>query len=125
VNQLILRLPDSWIEKIFERLSSLYGTAFTAKWNGIDSQNVKRVWAETLAGMTGEQIKAALIECGRTCAYPPSAPEFYQLCKAQKVLPMHQKLIPKLHDKNIDEGMKRIAKMRDILAKNKTVKVEV
>lgn len=121
MTQLTSPLPESWIEKIFERLSLIYGTAFTAKWAGIDAMNVKRVWAENLAGMTGDQIKAALLECARTCTYPPSAPEFYQLCKAQKILPTHQRLIPTLHVKDTTEGIKRIAEMRDILARNKKV----
>jgi hypothetical protein len=72
-------LPNTWIDALFSRFEGLYGNQFVQKWDGLDVNNIKKVWAETLDGITGEQIKLALIECGKSCKFPPSAPEFYML----------------------------------------------
>lgn len=109
------RLPDQWIEKIFERMADLYGTAFAAKWHGLDTERIKYAWSETLGEFTGDQIKGALEDCAKECKYPPSLPEFYQLCKNKKVMPMHQKLLPKLHEKNTETGMNQIEKIKSML----------
>jgi hypothetical protein len=109
-------LPESWVDALFSRFEGLYGTQFAAKWNGLDVANVKNVWAETLSGISGEQIKAALIECGKTCKFPPSAPEFYQLCIAFKPEPSHTLNLPKLHVKDTEVGLQRINEIKKMLA---------
>lgn len=115
MNQSTSRLPDNWVEKLFTKFSLFYGTKFTAMWNGIDAEMVKRQWSESLAGITGEQLSAALQAMETQCPYPPTLPEFKILCKQQKISPMHQRYIPKLHEKDLTEGKKRIAEMREIL----------
>lgn len=84
------RLPDAWVEKLFGRLSGIYGTAFTNKFsNGalndegrdIGLENAKAVWAEELGGFRdiGEAIQRALKNIDPK--FPPSAREFVELCR--------------------------------------------
>lgn len=81
-------LPDSWIERIFQRMVGRFGNTFLDKFRtgqltagGEDSGlvNAKIVWAEDLAGLTGEQIKRGL---QASYQFPPSCDEFREKCKA-------------------------------------------
>jgi hypothetical protein len=83
-------LPASWVEKLFSRLSGIYGTAFTNKFaNGkqdrsgkdIGLENAKHVWAEELAGFADmpEAIAKALADLDPDFA--PSSRKFLELCR--------------------------------------------
>jgi len=73
-------LPESWIEKLFSRLSAMYGRKFADLWAGCNLAEVKAVWAEDLAGCSGEEIKRGLDAC-KTRTFPPTLPEFLMLCR--------------------------------------------
>ena len=51
-------LPSAWVERIFLRLSGIYGREFTSQFShyvgdvDIGLENAKQVWAEELAGFT-------------------------------------------------------------------------
>lgn len=75
-------IPMPWIEKLFARLTAMYGNRFLDMWRGLNMKEIKAVWAEQLAGMSGQEIRTgvqALI--GRD--FPPSLPEFIKLCRPQ------------------------------------------
>lgn len=83
----INRLPESWINKIFDRFHGRFGNAFAAKWqtgrinaNGIDEGilNAKKVWAEDLAGYSPEEITRGL---QTRYDFPPSVDEFMKACR--------------------------------------------
>ena len=75
-------LPDAWISRIFEELSGLYGSKFTAMWRETDLTNVKRVWAKRLAGFSDkpDAIRSALDSCDAR-GFPPTCPEFLSDCR--------------------------------------------
>lgn len=71
-----------WINKLFARMSAMYGIRFLDMWKGTDLEEVKAVWAEKLAGfyeMPG-CIKAAIDSCDDR-PWPPTLPEFLGLCR--------------------------------------------
>lgn len=81
------RLPESWINKIFDRFHGRFGNAFAAKWqtgrinaNGIDEGilNAKKVWAEDLAGYTPEEITRGL---QTRYDFPPDVDKFMKACR--------------------------------------------
>lgn len=75
-------LPTPWVNRLFERMSGLYGVKFADAWRGCDLENVKAVWAAKLAGfyeMPG-CLKAALDACDDR-PWPPTLPEFLGLCR--------------------------------------------
>lgn len=83
----INRLPESWINKIFDRFHGRFGNAFAAKWQtgrigagGIDEGilNAKKVWADDLAGYTPEEITRGL---QTRYGFPPSVDEFMKACR--------------------------------------------
>lgn len=75
-------LPDSWIAKIFDHMSGLYGSKFADLWNGSSMETVQRLWAEKLGGfksMPGA-IKEAL-DALDSKPFPPTLPEFLSMCR--------------------------------------------
>jgi hypothetical protein len=81
------RLPDEWIDRIFMRLHGRFGNNFTDKFklgqiiDGMDIgiANAKQVWAEELAGISGDRIKVAL---EHNYEYAPSCDQFKAQCKS-------------------------------------------
>ena len=78
--EIVPMLPAAWVDRIFTKLTVRYGTAFRARYAGIDEQLVKDDWAEQLAGF---------IRCPGAIAYamdhlpaerPPTVAEFRALC---------------------------------------------
>lgn len=74
------RLPDSWIERLLDRLAAMYGQKFTDQWRGVDPSYLKSVWGEELASYSADEIKRGLSAC-RTRPWPPTLPEFLTLCR--------------------------------------------
>ena len=75
-------LPESWIGRIFDHMSGLYGSKFSDLWRGSDLGTVRRIWAEKLAGFADmpKAIKEAL-DALDDKPYPPTLPEFLALCR--------------------------------------------
>jgi hypothetical protein len=71
----------AWIERLFSRLATLYGSAFGRQWDGSNIGEVKSAWAERLGGFSAPQIGAALRACDDR-QYPPNLPEFIDLCRS-------------------------------------------
>lgn len=91
MNQLIARsststdwpeqaLPQAWIERLFEKMLCEYGAKFSNQWGALDPHTLKRHWAQRLAGLTAEQLRAGL-EALERHEWPPTLPEFVKLCK--------------------------------------------
>ncbi len=71
---------ESWVERIFARMSAMYGRLFAEMWAGTDLQAVKAVWADDLAPFSGQQIAWAMEQCkGRDL--PPTLPMFRGFCQ--------------------------------------------
>lgn len=75
-------LPSGWVDRLFERFAAMYGKHWFDQWAQTPMDDVKAVWAEDLAGMSGEQIRKALDHCKANNKFPPTCPEFAGLCKA-------------------------------------------
>lgn len=81
IRQLSTAQQRDWIERIFDRLTSIYGQEFSYKWESANPDSLKAEWAETLAGFTAEAIAGALHAC-RSLKKSPNLPEFADLCRA-------------------------------------------
>lgn len=99
-------LPDSWIERIFTRMSVMYGALFRERWRDCDLDEVKRVWAEELSSFSdnpecfGLALKAMVAEC----KFPPTLPEFVAICRKHysrpKLVALEHKLTPEDIERN-------------------------
>ena len=80
LTQSIPSLPTSWMDRLFQRLSVMYGSKFLDMWANMDIQEVKRAWGEDLAGYTADELKRGLEWC-KTQAWPPTLPQFMTACR--------------------------------------------
>lgn len=74
------RIPDSWVERLFTRLATMYGNKFLDMWKGINLQAVKTAWGEDLAGYSGDELKRGIDWC-KSQTWPPTLPEFMTACR--------------------------------------------
>lgn len=71
---------ESWVERIFARMSAMYGRLFADMWAGTDLRQVKAAWAEDLGPFCGKQIAWAMEQC-KARELPPTLPAFRGLCQ--------------------------------------------
>jgi hypothetical protein len=86
-------LNDASIKRVFMVLHGFYGNLFLTKFatglveDGEDQgiANARRVWAHSLREYDAETIKTAMSRCReRHPEFPPSLPQFSQMCEACK-----------------------------------------
>lgn len=75
-------LPDTWIDRLFQRFALMYGNNWSGKWAGLPMDEVKAVWAADLGFASADQIRKALDHCKGNNPHPPSSSEFVGLCRA-------------------------------------------
>lgn len=73
-------IPLNWAARLIERMTALYGAQFLRQWEGIPAERLPIVWAEELAGYTGEEIARGIDSCRRQ-KFPPTIPEFLLMCR--------------------------------------------
>lgn len=88
-------LPSDVVNNVFKVLHGFYGNLFLSKFasgevdaTGQDKgvMSARMVWGHGLRDFDASTIKAALSQCiERHAEFPPSMPQFVQLCMANKV----------------------------------------
>jgi len=85
-----MSLPMPWVDKIFTKLTVVYGRDFLSRWEGINIEEVKADWAKELAGFINhpDSISYALKNMPDS-GKPPTVLEFRAICrKAPSVEPL-------------------------------------
>ena len=78
------RLPDGWIEYIFNWMEKRYLNKWRDGLGSIPRQEMKDAWAEDLSDCTGEQLKIGLETCKlKSKVFPPTSLEFLDYCRPQ------------------------------------------
>lgn len=80
IRQLSTAQQNEWIERIFARLSAIYGSEFTHKWSDVDNNEMKHTWASILGGFSADDVASAIKAC-HAMPKAPNAPEFAALCR--------------------------------------------
>lgn len=75
-------LPDSWVERLFQRMEDRYGAMWADRYGQFPRQRVKDSWAEDLAGISGDELRRGLDACKQS-KFPPTLPEFISLCRPE------------------------------------------
>lgn len=73
-------IPIAWAARLIERMQALYGAKFAQQWDSIAPARLAEIWAEELAGLSGDEIATGLAAC-KTRPWPPTLPEFIGLCR--------------------------------------------
>lgn len=75
-------LPEKWAQRIFVRMSAIYGYLWTSRHGTEDTWQVaRREWSQALAGLTPEQLDHGIVQCRTHHKMPPTLPEFSGLCR--------------------------------------------
>lgn len=75
------KIPPIWIDQLFVRFNNIWGRRWIEHLpDGISDEMVIREWSEGLAGIEGQEIKAALDHCRLNLEWPPSIAEFRKIC---------------------------------------------
>lgn len=108
-------LPESWVERIFARLSVRYGTDWTSKWTGVDPAAIKADWANELGGFSADALSYALgfLPIDR----PPTASQFRAICNRAPAAPFVEPKIALDAPKADPERLKRVFEHMHAIAK--------
>lgn len=76
-----MSLPLPWVDRVFDKLTLVYGQAFLGRWRDIDLGAVKSDWCHELAGLESSpgRIAHALAHLPDK---PPTVIEFRTLCRS-------------------------------------------
>lgn len=87
-----MSLPASWVDRIFTRLTMVFGRDFLSRYEGLDVSSVKAEWAEDLAGFQQAPAAIKFALDNLPSDKPPTSLQFRDLCRrapqyAPKALP--------------------------------------
>ena len=109
-----MSVPIEWIDRIFEKLTIVYGRDFMDRWRGLSIADVKTDWAHELAGFERwpEAIKFGLQNMPSD--KPPTVLQFRDICRKAPA-----KELPKLPEPKADPDRlnKAIAQLGEVRAK--------
>lgn len=97
-----MSLPAAWVDRVFEKLTLVYGHQFLGRWSGLDLNAVKADWARELSALERNPKAIAYALDRLPAGDPPNVLQFRQLCA---MLPA---ATPKLPPPD-PAGLKRIA----------------
>lgn len=81
MNQTPAQLPLPWVEKIFRKLTLVYGRDFMSRWEGQDESDVVVDWAEELAGFINHPDAISYALKNLPAGKPPTVIEFREIAR--------------------------------------------
>lgn len=112
-------VPMKAIERLFQRLSLNYGRQFLDLWKDIPLEEIKLEWSQGLSGIDFKEIAAGLEYCLDHHKFPPTLPEFKQLCRDSK-RPEVLKALPRNYsDEELQANHERLRSAASVLNHSK------
>lgn len=75
-----MSFPAAWVDRIFEKLTMVYGHQFLGRWSGLDLEAVKADWGRELARFQQNPAALAYALDNLPANEPPNVLEFRALC---------------------------------------------
>ena len=102
-----MSLPLPWVDKIFSKLTLLYGRDFIGRWEGLELADVKTDWAHELSGLVNFPEGIAFALDNLPHGKPPTVLEFRAMAiKAPR--PAHKQLeAPKADPDRVAEELRK------------------
>jgi len=75
-----MSMPANWTEKIFMKLTLIYGRDFTGRWEGMNICDIKTDWSHELSGYENRPKSIAWALQNLPAGKPPTVLEFRKLC---------------------------------------------
>ena len=86
-----MSLPMPWVDKIFMKLTLVYGRDFLARWEGLTIADVKTDWAHEMAGFAENPQAIAFALQNLPNEKPPNVYQFRSIARS---LPVKQTELP-------------------------------
>ena len=90
-----MSLPLPWVDRIFEKLTLVYGQAFLARWRDLDLDAVKADWAHELDGFERHPKAIAHALQALPPEKPPTVLQFRELAR-RAPLPLGYPFTPRI-----------------------------
>lgn len=109
-----MSLPADWTDKIFMKLTLIYGRDFTARWEGMNICDIKTDWSHELSGYENRPKSIAWALQNLPAGKPPTVLEFRKLCNS---LPQEATVFldaPKADPARVKEELAKIAQVAPV-----------
>lgn len=115
-----MSLPLPWVDKIFLKLTLIYGRDFIGRWEGLEIADVKTDWGHELAGFENwpEAIAHALATCPP--GKPPTVIEFRELARKAPRAKLPALPEPKADPERVAAELAKLAPLK-MAAKSPTI----
>lgn len=107
-----MSLPSAWVDRIFEKLSLVYGTGFTRRWDGLDAAKVKADWAHELRGLAQAPQAIAHGLAHLPTDSPPTVLQFRQLCQRAPQMPAPELPSPPPDPQRVAQALAQMSQHR-------------
>lgn len=88
-------VPEAWIERLFVRLSAIYGSKMATMWGDCPKADIMDAWGEALASADPANVRSALAKVAeRYPSWPPTLGEFMALCRNESTPQAHRQALP-------------------------------
>lgn len=102
-----MSLPMPWVEKIFHKLTLIYGRDFIGRWEGLELADVKTDWAHELSGFENFPDGIAFALQNMPAGKPPTVLEFRSMALKAPKPAMKQIEGPKADPARVAEELKK------------------
>lgn len=104
-----MSLPTAWIDRIFDKLTLVYGQAFLRRWQDIDLNAVKSDWAHELAGFAQHPRAIAYALENLPADKPPTVLDFRAMARRVPASEVPKLEAPKADPERIAAELRKLA----------------
>ena len=108
-----MSLPEPWVERIFDKLTLIYGQSFLRRWSDIDLEKVKADWAHELSGFQQHPRAIAWALQNLPPEKPPTVLEFRALARKAPAEELPRLEAPKADPERVEAELAKLAPVRD------------
>jgi hypothetical protein len=109
-----MSLPTPWVDKIFEKLTLVYGQSFLRRWADIDLNAVKSDWAHELSGFQQHPKAIAWALQNLPTDRPPTVLEFKFLARRAPPDELPRLESPKADAEVVARELERLAPLKQL-----------
>lgn len=111
-----MSLPLPWVDRIFEKLTLVYGQAFLARWRDLDLDAVKHDWAHELAGFAAHPQAIAHALQTLPPDHPPTVLQFRELARKAPLPELPRLQSPPADAERVAAELAKLAPLREAQA---------
>lgn len=107
-----MSLPTPWVDRIFDKLTLVYGQAFLRRWQDIDLNAVKSDWGHELAGFAQHPRAIAFALENLPVDKPPTVLEFKAMARRVPAADVPRLEVPKADPERVARELAKLAPIR-------------